>query len=225
MSSNIVKSAVLILLLFTYLNGYAQAQSSAPAMIAADQELKSVTAGTVDTIPLKLDPSITGGDLIHVMFADTSLTISLVNAANPLPDLILRDGTTGPPRNQISYEAVASDAKNPQGGALDSTGYHGSIVAKRMYGNYQTTKMIHFAYTGGKITGGTVEAPSGPVRNDLVVPLSSQQYSTPPAGSPSFASLPAGQVLFRNHSTVGKADIGTIVSQRLTVDRQNGLKK
>jgi hypothetical protein len=89
MSSNIVKSAVLIPLLFTYLNGYAQAQSSAPAIIAADQELKSVTAGTVDTIPLKLDPSITGGDLIHVMFADPSLTISLVlpsgvvvNAAN-----------------------------------------------------------------------------------------------------------------------------------------------
>ena len=85
--------------------------------------------------------------------------------------------------------------------------------------------MFHFTYTSGKVTGGTVEAPSGPVRNDLVVPLSSQQYSTPPAGSPTFANLPSGQVLFRNHSTVGKADVGAMVSQRLTVDRQNGLKK
>jgi hypothetical protein len=32
-------------------------------------------------------------------------------------------------------------------------------------------------------------------------------------------------VLFRNHTTVGKADVGTTVSGRLTVDRQNGLKK
>jgi len=141
-------------------------------------------------------------------------------------DHLLPRGSDGPPiRNEIGYEAVASDAQNPQGGALDAEGYFGSIVARKMYRTYQITKLIHFTYTNGKITGGTVVPPAGPVRNDLVVPVSSQQYSGSPAGSPPFLSLPAGQVLFHNHTTVGKSDVGTIVSQRLTVSRQAELKR
>ena len=54
------------------------AQSSSPAMIVADQVLKTVTAGTVADLPLKLDPSAAGGDLLHVTYADSSLSISLV---------------------------------------------------------------------------------------------------------------------------------------------------
>lgn len=145
------------------------------------------------------------------------------NAIHVLPKVV--NGGDLEPRNEIAYEAVASDAKN-QSGALDAKGYYGSIVATKMYRTFQTTKLIHFTYANGKITGGTVIAPAGvPVGNDLVVPVSSQQYSGSPAGSPPFLSLPAGQVLFHNHTTVGKPDVGTIVSERLTVSRQAELKR
>lgn len=144
------------------------------------------------------------------------------NAGHLLPKVV--KGGDLEPRNEIAYEAVASDAKN-QSGALDAEGYHGSLVAKKMYRTYQTTKLIDFTYTNGKITGGNVVTPVGPVGNDLIVPVGSQQYSGSPAGSPPFLSLPTGQVLFRNHTTVGKPDVGEIVSQRLTVSRQAELKR
>lgn len=73
-----MNSAARMLVLFACHSWFVYAQSSSPALIVADQVLKTVTAGTVADLPLKLDPSAEGGDVLHVIYADSSLSISLV---------------------------------------------------------------------------------------------------------------------------------------------------
>jgi hypothetical protein len=65
------------LVLLMWVGGDARGQSLASVMPVAERMSETVTAGTVGAIPVKLDPPGVGDDLIHVIFRDASLKISL----------------------------------------------------------------------------------------------------------------------------------------------------